>query len=261
MSGREKILFLVEGAVLEPKIIQRMAKVYGVSCEITVFGTNIYELYRQLKQDDGFTDLVGVLKERATGDADLEKLNQKYASIYLVFDAEIQDSAPRDEDVLCCAKKTCAKLKEMLEFFNDEFDHGKLYINYPMVESYRDCAGYFDEGYQNRIIALDELFRRNGAPGYKALVGQRGLNLRPEKLSREEFGQLSRMNVYKLNCLATQNWATMNYDRFRELSEQSRILQAEQNFMEQQQAVSVLNTLLFFMLDYLGKTLYETAVQ
>ncbi len=37
----------------------------------------------------------------------------------------------------------------MVNYFVDETDPsiGKLYINYPMMESYRDCDTFFEEDY------------------------------------------------------------------------------------------------------------------
>ena len=29
------------------------------------------------------------------------------------------------------------KIKQMINFFDNETEHGKLYINYPMIESYK----------------------------------------------------------------------------------------------------------------------------
>ena len=280
MNDGPKILFIVEGASLEPEIIERMISVYEVNGEITSVCTNIHALYQILKKDDGFSDIISVLKELFIAEikslesgvlkkgqrkqlnrvkADLEKLNGKFAYRYLVFDSELHHgengvSLPREKQI----EKNCNKLKNMLEFFNNESDQGKLYVNYPMMESYRDCDAFFDEGYQDRMVALDVLFDGK----YKEQVGKRKLSkVHTDKIDKEDFDQLIRMNVFKLNRISTENWMQMDYDDFLVYSEQQSILRAEQNFMAKENAIAVLNTLLFFTLDYYGRSFYNTMMK
>ena len=278
MNDGPNILFIVEGAKLEPKIVERMISVYKVNCEITSVCTNIHALYQILKKDDGFSDIISVLKELFIAEikklesdgpkkdqrkqlnrvkADLEKLNGKFAYRYLVFDSELQHgeggvSLPREKQI----EINCNKLKNMLEFFNNESDQGKLYVNYPMMESYRDCDAFFDEGYKDRTVALDLLSK------YKEQVGKRKLSkVHTDKIDKEDFDQLIRMNVFKLNRISTENWMPMSYDDFLLYSEQQSILSAEQNFMAKEKAIAVLNTLLFFTLDYYGRNFYTTMMK
>ena len=63
MSGLPNILFIVESERLEPEVINRMAEVYGLRCDISSVCTNIHILYQQLKQDDGYSDVVPVLRD------------------------------------------------------------------------------------------------------------------------------------------------------------------------------------------------------
>ena len=113
----------------------------------------------------------------------MEKLNGKFAYRYLVFDSELQHgeggvSLPREKQI----EKNCNKLKNMLEFFNNESDQGKLYVNYPMMESYRDCDAFFDEGYKDRTVALDLLSK------YKEQVGKRKLSkVHTDKIDKEDI--------------------------------------------------------------------------
>ena len=280
MNDGPNILFIVEGEKLEPEIVERMISVYKVNCEITSVCTNIHALYQILKKDDGFSDIISVLKELFIAEikklesdgpkkgqqkqlnrvkADLEKLNGKFAYRYLVFDSELQHgeggvSLPREEQI----EKNCNELKNMLAFFNNESDQGKLYVNYPMMESYRDCDAFFDEEYKDRMVALDVLF----AGKYKEQVGKRKLsNIRATRICKNDFDQLIRMNVFKLNRISTENWMQMDYDDFLVYSEQQSILRAEQNFMAKENAIAVLNTLLFFTLDYYGRNFYTTMMK
>lgn len=83
----------------------------------------------------------------------LEKCNwDEFSEIYLFFDYDIKKPDEYNKDSL---KTQNEKIKEMLELFDNETEKGKLYINYPMVESIR----YFkkelpDEDYYTYTINL-----------------------------------------------------------------------------------------------------------
>ena len=69
----------------------------------------------------------------------------------------------------------------MIDFFNNETENGKLYVNYPMMESYKDCDDFFDEQYQNREVSLKTLFSHK----YKQQVSQRILsNCRIDRIKK-----------------------------------------------------------------------------
>ncbi len=76
MSEKPNILFIVEGERLEPEVINRMAEVYGLRCDITSVCTNIHILYQKLKKDEGYSDVIPVLREILRSRlASLEKLS------------------------------------------------------------------------------------------------------------------------------------------------------------------------------------------
>lgn len=111
-------------------VAKKMFHLLNQEYEIVAFGTAIYELYEQLN-DDLMLSLVGLL--RSTGKIILkpgELSKQAFSQIYLIFDFEPHYQKYSDN-----------KIKKMLEFFNDETENGKLYINYPMYEA----AFYIDD--------------------------------------------------------------------------------------------------------------------
>ena len=282
MSGQPNILFIVEGERLEPEVISRMGEVYGLRCDITSICTNIHILYQQLKKDEGYSDVIAVLREilrsrlaslaslktskeqqrriqRTQGD--LAKLERPFASVYLVFDSELHHRSNDSLAPLEVVGKNVAELREMLEFFDNETDQGKLYVNYPMMESYRDCDDFFDDGYKDRLVSLDILFGRTPARGYKALVAARKLaNVRSKQLSEAQFNRLTCMNVFKLNWMKNYIWSKPQYDEFLEQSSQNVILELEHASCRNLKAVAVLNTLLFFIIDYKGRDFYEKEI-
>lgn len=133
MKNKEKTLFIFEGGSTEDIIVRKLEQNFlgdrhAIKC---VFDAEIYQLYRKIKEDDdsAFTvDIVSLLKERTTKNAEiLQDYNRdSFAYIYLFFDYDAHSSLANDENI-----------SEMLAFFNNETEEGKLFISYPMVEAIR----------------------------------------------------------------------------------------------------------------------------
>lgn len=131
MTNKEKTLFIFEGAKTEEKLVEKLEQNFlgdrhAIKC---VFEAEIYQLYRAIKDDEGFpVDIVSLLKERS--DKNAEKLKNysrdSFAYVYLFFDYDAHSTLADDD-----------KVREMISFFNDETEEGKLYISYPMVEAMR----------------------------------------------------------------------------------------------------------------------------
>ena len=128
------ILFVFEGEEREPRIFKTLERLFFGKGERIVrsFGNNIYELYQKLKDLDGDGDIVSLLRENKAHEKDSPfpegVRSSDFSEIYLFFDYEFQNSNLTLEEMN-------ARLKEMLELFDDETDNGKLYVSYPMVES------------------------------------------------------------------------------------------------------------------------------
>lgn len=71
---------------------------------------------------------MSLLKERTAENAEILKdySRDSFAYIYLFFDYDGHSTLADDD-----------KIREMLSFFSDETEEGKLYISYPMVEAIR----------------------------------------------------------------------------------------------------------------------------
>lgn len=136
----EKILFIFEGKKKEPYIMQIIKELYFKNYKYVFISycSNIQSLFNELNKDDDL-DLVGLLKENETKHPELEKKLEKcnwdeFSEIYLFFDYDIKKPDEYNKDSLETQNE---KIKEMLELFDNETEKGKLYINYPMVESIR----------------------------------------------------------------------------------------------------------------------------
>ena len=142
-----------------------------------------------------------------------------------------------------------AKLEEMAEYFTDETDPtiGKLYINYPMMESFRDCDAFFDEKYEQAVVAVNDI------KGYKQAVQKKALcRMHIDKFERGDFELLILQNVFKLNKLLKGIWEKPTYEEYRDQSEAGKILGKEKELVETKDCISVLNTSLYMIVDYFG---------
>lgn len=248
MSDRIKALVIVEGEKAEPAFCRSMEAAYSLDFEIYVLGTNIYTLYKKLKEYDFDADIKQVLAELHPDRADV--LSQKFAYTYLFFDMD-PHHARREEtralpDIIM---DNIWKIREMAAFFTDETDPtvGKLYINYPMLESYRDCDVPFDCNYQNEYVALEDI------ADFKQYVARKQMVRKHlDKYTDEDFNQLTRMNVYKLNLLTSGVWEALSYPDYQENSDPLLILDRQSGVIQDKKKLAILNTSLFLLLDYFG---------
>lgn len=124
------ILCVFEGAEREPRLFRTLENLFFGEREVIVcsFGNNIYELYRQLQEFDGDGDIISILRENKADGLPGGVKSSDFSEIYLFFDYDFQNTNLSLDEIN-------ARLKEMLDLFNDETNNGKLYVSYPMVES------------------------------------------------------------------------------------------------------------------------------
>lgn len=254
MSKEVNVLIVTEGAKTEQRFINQISSVYETQFNVFCYGTNIYDLYKRMKEMDFNGDLTSVLLELPE-DPSIpnreELLNRKYAYTYLVFDfdAHHTEEYERNYPIEQIVKANVERLREMTLHFTNETDPtiGKLYVNYPMMESYRDADSFFDNNYENNYVELSDIGK------YKETVGAKGLaRIRIDRYTKENFDSLASMNVHKLSKLSTGIWKRLDYSMFRKESEGNTILQNQERIILENNTVCVLNTTLFLLIDYYG---------
>lgn len=124
---------------------------------VCTYNSNIYSLYTKLKKYDALNGMLEVntvsvfrriLIEK--GDYTLNDIREDEVSeIYLFFDYDFQENSKTIEENNC-------RLNEMLDYFFDETGNGKLYINYPMVESLRYTKELPDNEFWNYTVTLQK---------------------------------------------------------------------------------------------------------
>lgn len=176
---RGKHLFIVEGEDEKNELMYLILKCFPeIDAEldnIWIHGTNIYLLYKKIcdtyeteEWDDMDIDLPYVISHKSSNIK--TEYKEDFTSIYLIFDFERQDPNFSKQ-----------KIEKMQEYFSSEEDVGKLYINYPMVESYQDLIRIPDSTYKDRKVSIT---MKKGSE-YKNLVKKRFISKAvslPEKM-------------------------------------------------------------------------------
>lgn len=245
-----KVLIILEGEQPEKNTLARLQRAFpeelaDLSEDLLkiIFKSNIYSLYGKLKDDDGFLDVVEVLKEQHTDDEELQNLDRESVSqVFLFFDLDIHGLAQSTE-------QSCEQLCELVNFFNNETENGKLFLSYPMAEAINICD--IENGLMSddrKLFTIDNCL--NG--GFKRFANN---------LNRDS------KTICRANC--RENWLIIskaNYEKAKWLMhlsseelfpvlnqmQQDVILQHQQVLIKQDNIVATLSAFPFFLLDYLG---------
>lgn len=249
-----KILLIVEGERTEYQFFHRIAEAFGINAEIFSVSTNLYSLYQKMKKYQFECDVKDVLRELVPSESEKNMLRQKFTYTYLVFDSDLQNKTPsqreKNIDISNLTDDNFSKLIEMAAYFTDETDPsiGRLYINYPMMESYRYCDKFFDESFLTAQIGIEKMAKFKSLANQKKLAGRQ-----IERYEKQDFSDLMRMNVLKLSVLSRESTVSvLSYDKYLDESQQQLIAEKQQELAQKLKVISVLNTSLFLLLDYYG---------
>lgn len=221
----KNVLLLVEGAKTDVKLIKKLFEIYDISWEYKIipYKTNIYTLYKNVfeQNDAEYIDLIQTLKENSNSDFDWK---QRFSDIFLVFDFEPQDDLFSTEKII-----------EMSEYFDESTGNGKLYLNYPMVESAYHTK-VIDKEFNERKIKLIDV------TGYKSIVNN--MNPDPRKLlaTKEDTTELILKHIKKANIILGKQEPEYNVDLINVLNKQLELFTKGE--------IYVLATCLFIIADY-----------
>jgi len=236
-SMSNNILFVFEGEKTENQIVTNLQKVFFesentiITC---VYGGEIYQIYDEISKDEDL-DTFNLIKGRTQNIDLLKDYNRNdFAEIYMFFDYDGQSRIADDN-----------KLKELLDFFNEETDKGKLYISYPMVESLKHIICH--KSFKDLKVRCKEKI------DYKELV------------SKECLKDLQNFTIYKIDTwklLIDTHLKKMSYivcDLFKfphEIIIQSTIFskQIEKYISQNPSVIAILSAFPVFLHDYYGNS-------
>lgn len=233
----ERTLFIFEGERAEKLYFKSLERAFFHGQEsrmLATFRNDLYELFEEISEDDEL-DIFELIKEinpSANEDEHIKNLRRdQIGQIYLFFDLE-----PNDE------KFTGENLLNMLGRFDNETEHGKLFISYPMVEAIRDFQDI--EEYLVRTVALSDCV---GAR-YKPLSANRGSQAYQDakKIDKQGWQFLIEANLRKANILTTHK------DTLAPVSNQVSIALTQLTNGLPNDPLPVLSAFPIFLVDYFG---------
>ena len=252
MTDKDYKAFIVEGENREPQIIDNIIKIFFSHSNYTIItlpaGENIYMLWKQLKEDDFDTDVIEVLRE-----SNAEIRNQikglsrdDFSEVFLFFDYDAHHDnlgEKVNEDVI----------RKMLENFDNETEHGKLYISYPMVEALRDYEPGKCGNAEDCFVEIEDL------SNYKNSSAARADNPQFRKYDIEAWKNIIDVFAMKVSCLF-EIPNTMEYVQYLDNVTPKNIYTAELKDAENKR-VFVLSAFPEFLIDYFGLKLWKTCVK
>ncbi len=230
---------------------------------VCTYNSNIYSLYGKLQEHDVLNglseiDTVSVFKNilLEKGDKTLENIREdEVAEIYLFFDYDFQERGGT-------FAKNNEKLAKMLDYFADETSRGKLYINYPMVESIRYTKELPDNDYWTYTVTRqkcqEERFKHQvhefsfyGSNLEYLILTVKSADIQEKaNKAKENWKYLISMNVSKANYICNDN------------NELPDAANSQKEIYENQLAkyvntgenkVAILNAFPIFLFDYFGR--------
>lgn len=253
------ILFIFEGKKREPALFKTLEYLYFPKENqkiIYSYGNNIYSLYKEINNSNFTQDIVSVLREKTSKLKDnpfnlIEKTSD-ISEIYLFFDYDGQNKNQPLEELN-------KQINEMLDFFCDETENGKLYISYPMIESIRYTKELPDENYNSYKVKIadcgnfkqtaDEFSFYKSLDFITAKIGtENNLDLTEEynEKIKNNWELLRLQNVKKCFFLVDKE-----YSQKKKIIEQKTVFSSQlTKFIMAENTVSILNAFPIFLYDY-----------
>lgn len=233
---KRRLLFICEGMIDEPAFIKKlMSEAFPhFAYDIYTYKTNIHILADKLASDypdfdSGNTDIRLILSAMESDESAKHMLERDYSDIILAFDFDPHHTGSRFDIV-----------RRMLSYYVDTTDMGKLYINYPMMQSLKHFKSLPDPEY---------LFRNASPVDYKKLVDNESWCTDIRKYTYSIFVSIAVHNICKLSCILSGINSLPDasiYIGFHSTS----IFDKEEKQFNATGEVSVLNTLILFVVDY-----------
>lgn len=243
------ILFVFEGDKVEPKIFESIENLHfgAEKIQIIKYGSDLPTLYAELRKNEYDLFSFLTLKEYGIQAPEGKRLDTLFSQVFLFFDYDFQNRMgvePLNEI-----------LGEMLEFFDDETENGKLYINYPMVESLKYTKELPDENYWryevSRQVCVEHRFKRESESfAFADAKGFRFLNVR--KHDNAELRNTWKMLIHQNVCKANYIISGDNSIPSDKADVNQKVLFAAQvsKYVTAKESVAILNSFPLFLYEY-----------
>ncbi|MGM9817248.1 MAG: hypothetical protein ACI304_09390 [Lepagella sp.] len=250
------ILFVFEGSDREPYVYKTIERLYFPKANdniICSFGNNIYDLYNTIVEYGGDGDIVSIMRERLSerNDNTLDQIrSSEISEVFLFFDYDFQNTQLSLDEIN-------RRVNVMLKMFDDETNNGKLYINYPMVESISYTKELPDEDYCQYAVSRSQChdFKRKAREfsfydSFDHILFKEGEKPTKEKYLKikDNWNYLKIMNVGKANKLVTGIYA-MPGDK-NDINQQAIFDSQLRLYVNTEESIAILNSFPIFIYDY-----------
>lgn len=234
-----RVLFIVEGENAEVELFSTLLRILnpGVEYDFYSYSTNIHSLaqilfnnYRDFDKEE--IDIRLVLRSEESDEEKRSILSQKYRDIFLIFDFDPQHDFCHFDTV-----------RRMIEFFDDSTSNGKLFINYPMLESVRHLNDLPDDSFKERNVSCDEIIK------YKELVSQNNKYCDYKKYDYTLVVSIIVHHLKKLNYILTGNYSIPSKDDYYTL-DYLKLFDMQVDAMINSNMVYVINTSVMLLIDF-----------
>lgn len=267
-------LFIIEGERQEHRILKTLQHLFlkePRDDEILFhFCNNIFSLHSLMKRYDlldGSADLVNILKEELSkhpnNQSDLDKISHsdQVAEIYLFFDCDLKKIDDKNKITI---EEQCNAIKELLEYFSDE-SNGKLYINYPMIESFRYFKSVLpDLDYKDYTVdALIDGDFKNIAGQHSIFKNYKNLCFNKSKSGFIQIPQnqnhidviknnwkiINNLNIMKANYISNDSFSIPSVKD--SISQKAIFYNQVEKYIKPNGVISILNSFSLFLFDYI----------
>ena len=228
-----KVLFIFEGPKLEKAITDNLTKFFVNENTIITcaYCTTIYKMYSEISSDE-YLDTFNLVKDIETNKDKLKDFKRSdFAQIYMFFDYDGHATNACDK-----------KINELLNFFNEETEKGKLYISYPMVEALKHIEN-LDTFEELKVPCKENI-------DYKKIVRQNGLESLKQIIHYDfqKWKELIDVHLKKTNQIVNNTYVFPN-----DVIDQLVIFNNQmEKYINLDQTVAVLSAFPVFLHDYYG---------
>ncbi len=242
----KRILLIVEGEADEVKFLRilfqkcyRSAeyKVYSYKTNVHVLAQELYNNYPDFEADE--IDIKLVLSSLEPNEEKKKILRENYSDIYMIFDFEPQHDHPHFDTV-----------KRMVNYFSDSTIMGKLYINYPMMQSYKHFERLPDDAF------MDKTIERNLVTDYKRIVGEKSKFTDLNSYDYKIFYSLAVHHLKKANFILSGEYKLPSLKQYWDF-DYGQLYDNQIAFLNAENKVWILNTCIFALIDFAPKKYFD----
>jgi hypothetical protein len=256
------ILLVFEGEKIEGQIFKSIKKIFfsnsgGQQIIRSSFKAEIYQLWNKIK-DDADLDIVEVLKQRP--DSDIKDLERKNVSeVHLFFDHDghsHSDKISQEFSLQDYNKYYNEMINKLLNTFNNEFEQGKLWLSYPMIEAIKHCTNKPADCFEDALLDMSDNIN------YKKIIDEISNFKDIKKYDENIWHYLTMINIQRTFCLVNNTYeAVSDYQKIKNWFDQSAIIvnliqdNQYKKFILPKNKVVALSPLPLFLINYFGENI------